>query len=214
MTTYWESELALALRISMDEEIALEASIKQNRQESALKLLDLLLCDDMVSEDDDSDECNECNKGTPKKAKENGNEEILLHRSGKESIMKNKNKNQDKDGVAGRKVADAQEKVIEGGGIVMNGRTRTISSLIYTFLKMMCRTMTVSPTNVAILGVFKGLMSCLSEKFEHTKYGFGDVILLGHGQRMKIDECKEIYDVFLDSRISEPRCLIAHWFPP
>ncbi|KAG6390341.1 hypothetical protein SASPL_148074 [Salvia splendens] len=42
----------------------------------------------------------------------------------------------------------------------------------------------------------EGDMSCLNEKIDHTKYAFGDVILFGHGQRMKIDEHTE----FCDSR--------------
>ncbi|XP_042035663.1 uncharacterized protein LOC121782026 [Salvia splendens] len=76
MTTHLEPELALALRISMDEENVLDAANKQNRQESIFNLLDLLLSDDMMSGDDNSDESNECNKGTPKKANGNGNEEF------------------------------------------------------------------------------------------------------------------------------------------
>ncbi|KAG6392693.1 hypothetical protein SASPL_146917 [Salvia splendens] len=89
------------------------------------------------------------------------------------------------------------------------GKTKTISSLVYTLMKLKCRTVTCAPTNVAILGVVKRLMSCMSEKLEHEAYGLGDVVLFGNGQRMKIDEHQELHDVFLDLRISELGRLLA-----
>lgn len=89
------------------------------------------------------------------------------------------------------------------------GKTKTISSLVYALMKLKCRTVTCAPTNVAILGVVKRLMSCMSEKLEHEAYGVGDVVLFGNGQRMKIDEHQELHDVFLDHRISELRRLLA-----
>ncbi|XP_047975445.1 helicase sen1-like [Salvia hispanica] len=89
------------------------------------------------------------------------------------------------------------------------GKTKTISSLVYTLMKLKCRTVTCAPTNVAILGVVKRLMSCMSEKLEHEAYGLGDVVLFGNSQRMKIDEHQELHDVFLDLRISELGRLLA-----
>ncbi|XP_057783923.1 uncharacterized protein LOC131001536 [Salvia miltiorrhiza] len=90
------------------------------------------------------------------------------------------------------------------------GKTKTISSLVFTLLRLKCRTVTCAPTNVAIVGVTKKLMSCLSGKLEHGTYGLGDVVLFGNGERMKIDEHQDLHDVFLDHRISE----LARLFNP
>ncbi|KAI3451350.1 hypothetical protein Pfo_008015 [Paulownia fortunei] len=90
------------------------------------------------------------------------------------------------------------------------GKTKTIASLLFTLLRMRCRTLTCAPTNVAVIGVTKRLMSCLSGTLEHDTYGLGDIVLFGNGERMKINEHEDICDVFLDHRIS----VLAHCFAP
>ncbi|KAL7154868.1 hypothetical protein ABFS83_03G032600 [Erythranthe nasuta] len=90
------------------------------------------------------------------------------------------------------------------------GKTKTVASLIFALLKMNCRTLTCAPTNVAVVGVTKRLMSCLSGTLEYDTYGLGDIVLFGNGERMKIDEHKELYDVFLENRVS----VLAHCFAP
>lgn len=85
------------------------------------------------------------------------------------------------------------------------GKTKTIASLLVCLLRMKCRTLICAPTNVAVLGVAKRLMGCLSGKLEHYKYGLGDVVLFGNGNRMKVDEHDDLSDVFLDHRIHELR---------
>ncbi|KAL7104158.1 hypothetical protein ACP275_08G226700 [Erythranthe tilingii] len=75
---------------------------------------------------------------------------------------------------------------------------------------MKCRSLTCAPTNVAVVGVTKRLMSCLSGTLEYDTYGLGDIVLFGNGERMKIDEHKELYDVFLEKRIS----VLARCFSP
>ncbi|CAA2988419.1 Hypothetical predicted protein [Olea europaea subsp. europaea] len=88
------------------------------------------------------------------------------------------------------------------------GKTRTISSLLFALLRMKCRTLTCAPTNVAVIGVAKKLLSLLSGTLLFDTYGLGDVVLFGNGERMKIDDHEDLYDVFLDYRVSVlSRCL-------
>ncbi|KAL0343050.1 UNVERIFIED_CONTAM: Helicase sen1 [Sesamum angustifolium] len=89
------------------------------------------------------------------------------------------------------------------------GKTRTIASLIFALLGLKCRTLTCAPTNVAVVGVTKCFVSCLAGTLQHDTYGLGDVVLFGNGKRMKIDELEDLYDVFLDYRISVLACCFA-----
>ncbi|KAG8383704.1 hypothetical protein BUALT_Bualt04G0041600 [Buddleja alternifolia] len=82
------------------------------------------------------------------------------------------------------------------------GKTKTIAALLFTLLRIKCRTLTCAPTNVAVIGVTKRLMSCLCGKLEYDTYGLGDIILFGNGERMRIVEHEDLYDVFLDNRIA------------
>ncbi|XP_022879713.1 uncharacterized protein LOC111397174 [Olea europaea var. sylvestris] len=86
------------------------------------------------------------------------------------------------------------------------GKTKTISSLLFALLRMKCRTLTCAPTNVAVIGVATKLLSLLSDKLLENTYGLGDIVLFGNGERMKIDDNEDLYNVFLDYRIS-----ILHW---
>ncbi|KAK6150288.1 hypothetical protein DH2020_015220 [Rehmannia glutinosa] len=90
------------------------------------------------------------------------------------------------------------------------GKTKTIASLVFALFRMRCRTLTCAPTNVAVLGVAKRLMSCLSGKLAYDTYGLGDIVLFGNGKRMKIDDHEDLYDVFLDHRV----IVLAHCFAP
>ncbi|KAL9160632.1 hypothetical protein ABFS82_08G213400 [Erythranthe guttata] len=90
------------------------------------------------------------------------------------------------------------------------GKTKTVASLVFTLLKMKCRTLTCAPTNVAVIGVAKRLMSCLSGTLKYDTYGLGDIVLFGNGERMKIVEHEDLQDVFLENRVS----VLAHCFAP
>ncbi|CAA0809368.1 P-loop containing nucleoside triphosphate hydrolases superfamily protein [Striga hermonthica] len=90
------------------------------------------------------------------------------------------------------------------------GKTKTVATLVSALLKTRHRTLACAPTNVAIIGVAKRLMTCLVGRNSIPGYGFGDVILFGNGKRMKIDEHKELHDVFLDHRVS----VLATCFAP
>ncbi|KAE9466291.1 hypothetical protein C3L33_01802, partial [Rhododendron williamsianum] len=52
-----------------------------------------------------------------------------------------------------------------------------------------------------ILGVTAQLMSLVSHALEYDTYGLGDIVLFGNGERMKIDNHEDIFDVFLDYRV-------------
>ncbi|XP_075098103.1 uncharacterized protein LOC107796774 isoform X1 [Nicotiana tabacum] len=81
------------------------------------------------------------------------------------------------------------------------GKTRTVASLLYVLLKMKCRTLTCAPTNIAVLGVTKKLMQHVQDGQEYDTYGLGDIVLFGNGERMKIDDHEDLFDVFLSNRV-------------
>ncbi|KAJ8531447.1 hypothetical protein K7X08_026881 [Anisodus acutangulus] len=81
------------------------------------------------------------------------------------------------------------------------GKTKTVGSLLYVLLKMRCRTLTCAPTNVAVLGVTKRLMQNVQSCLQYDTYGLGDIVLFGNGERMKIDDHEDLFDVFLNNRV-------------
>ncbi|CAI9110339.1 OLC1v1010345C1 [Oldenlandia corymbosa var. corymbosa] len=82
------------------------------------------------------------------------------------------------------------------------GKTKTVASLLFVLFKMKCRTLTCAPTNVAVIGIVNRLMTSLRPTLEFDSYGLGDIVLFGNGERMKIDDDKELGDVFLEYRVS------------
>ncbi|CAI9777673.1 unnamed protein product [Fraxinus pennsylvanica] len=82
------------------------------------------------------------------------------------------------------------------------GKTKTVASLLFALLKMKCRTLTCAPTNIAVLGVTRKFLSLLSGTLLYDTYGLGDVVLFGNEKRMNADDNEDLYDVFLDYRIS------------
>ncbi|XP_010317671.1 uncharacterized protein [Solanum lycopersicum] len=82
------------------------------------------------------------------------------------------------------------------------GKTKTVASLLYVLLEMRCRTLTCAPTNVAVLGVTKKLMQNVQSCFQYDTYGLGDIVLFGNGERMKIDDHEDLFDVFLSNRVA------------
>lgn len=81
------------------------------------------------------------------------------------------------------------------------GKTKTVASLLYVLFKMKCRTLTCAPTNIAVLGVAKRLMQHVQDGLEYDTYGLGDVVLFGNGERMKIGDHEDLFDVFLEYRV-------------
>ncbi|KAK2967366.1 hypothetical protein RJ640_027032 [Escallonia rubra] len=80
------------------------------------------------------------------------------------------------------------------------GKTKTVASLLFALLRMKCRTLTCAPTNIAILGVAARFMGLVQDTLKYDTYGLGDVLLFGNGKRMKIQDCKELHDIFLSKR--------------
>ncbi|MFS8009812.1 putative P-loop containing nucleoside triphosphate hydrolase, DNA2/NAM7 helicase, helicase [Helianthus anomalus] len=81
------------------------------------------------------------------------------------------------------------------------GKTKTISSLLFMLLKMKCRTLTCAPTNIAVLGVTKRVMQLVRDSLVYDTYGLGDIVLYGSKERMKIDECEDLSDIYLNLRV-------------
>ncbi|KAH7852474.1 hypothetical protein Vadar_025206 [Vaccinium darrowii] len=81
------------------------------------------------------------------------------------------------------------------------GKTKTVASLLFVLSKIRCRTLTCAPTNIAVLEVTSRLMSLVSRVLEYDTYGLGDIVLFGNGERMKIDDHEDLFNVFLDYRV-------------
>ncbi|KAL5723422.1 hypothetical protein ACHQM5_006826 [Ranunculus cassubicifolius] len=90
------------------------------------------------------------------------------------------------------------------------GKTKTVASLLWILLKMKCRTLTCAPTNIAVVEVASRLHKLVKESNEHDGYGLGDIVLFGNDKRMKIDDRKELLDIFLKYRVDR----LAECFVP
>ncbi|KAM4124279.1 hypothetical protein ACB094_01G218800 [Castanea mollissima] len=82
------------------------------------------------------------------------------------------------------------------------GKTKTVGLLLFVLLKIKCRTLTCAPTNSAVLEVTTRLLSLVRESLEYETYGLGDIILFGNDERLRIDGCDDLRDVFLDYRVN------------
>ncbi|XP_076938159.1 uncharacterized protein LOC143606191 [Bidens hawaiensis] len=93
------------------------------------------------------------------------------------------------------------------------GKTKTIASLLFVLLRTKHRTLTCAPTNVAVVGVAKRLLSLVSDyDLGCDTYGFGDIVLFGNTERMKINnDHEELLDVFLDNRIVVLGSCLSLW---
>lgn len=82
------------------------------------------------------------------------------------------------------------------------GKTKTVGLLLFSLLKMNCRTLTCAPTNTAVLEVTHSLLKNVAESAEYDDiYALGDIVLFGNGKRMNIDSHHRLLDVFLDNRV-------------
>ncbi|KAD7478543.1 hypothetical protein E3N88_01679 [Mikania micrantha] len=92
------------------------------------------------------------------------------------------------------------------------GKTKTVGCLLFALWKMKCCTLTCAPTNNAVLEATARFMSLVTGSLEHDTYGFGDIVLFGNGKRMKIDGFKELYQVFLENRVSDLAACLSPTF--
>ncbi|KAJ6766750.1 DNA2/NAM7 HELICASE FAMILY [Salix purpurea] len=81
------------------------------------------------------------------------------------------------------------------------GKTKTVGLLLYSLLKLKCRTLTCAPTNIAVMEVTSRLLSLVKVSLEYKTYGLGDIVLSGNKKRMKISENDHLKDIFLDNRV-------------
>ncbi|KAH7840877.1 hypothetical protein Vadar_022824 [Vaccinium darrowii] len=85
------------------------------------------------------------------------------------------------------------------------GKTRTVSVLLFTLLRMNCRTLTCAPTNIAINEVASRVLKLVREssEAESEKHALicplGDILLFGNKERLKVDS--EIQYIYLDYRV-------------
>ncbi|GJY21397.1 putative P-loop containing nucleoside triphosphate hydrolase [Tanacetum coccineum] len=93
------------------------------------------------------------------------------------------------------------------------GKTKTVASLLFLLLRTNHRTLTCAPTNIAVVGVVKRLLSLVRDHdLGYDAYGLGDIILFGNEGRMEINEDhKDVHDVFLDHRIDTLLECLSLW---
>ncbi|KAJ6903318.1 hypothetical protein NC651_020731 [Populus alba x Populus x berolinensis] len=85
------------------------------------------------------------------------------------------------------------------------GKTKTVSVLLFSLLKMKCRTLTCAPTNVSITEVASRVLKLVTESHEADSgtdslfHSVGDILLFGNKDRLKVDS--ETQEVYLDYRV-------------
>ncbi|XP_022776511.1 uncharacterized protein LOC111318116 isoform X2 [Durio zibethinus] len=87
------------------------------------------------------------------------------------------------------------------------GKTKTVSLLLFTLLRMKYRTLTCAPTNIAITEVAARVLKLVKEAKETRSVaddpfcspGLGDILLFGSKERLKVNS--EIEEIFLDYRV-------------
>lgn len=91
-----------------------------------------------------------------------------------------------------------------------DGKTKTISALLWSMLIENQRTVTCAPTNTAVAEVASRVLGVIEESSgggAATKCFFGDVVLFGNEDRMAVD--RKLENIFLDTRVRRLRqCLM------
>ncbi|KAJ6738455.1 P-LOOP CONTAINING NUCLEOSIDE TRIPHOSPHATE HYDROLASES SUPERFAMILY PROTEIN [Salix koriyanagi] len=82
------------------------------------------------------------------------------------------------------------------------GKTKTVGLLLFSLLKLKCRTLTCAPTNIAVMEVTSRLLNLVKDSLEYKTYGLGDIVLSGNKKRMTISKKNDhLEDIFLDNRV-------------
>ncbi|XP_058098078.1 helicase sen1-like isoform X3 [Magnolia sinica] len=92
------------------------------------------------------------------------------------------------------------------------GKTNTVSKMLQALLALKCRTVTCTPTNVALLEVASRLLRALREPCTADLCPLGDIVLMGNKERMNITD--DLEDIFLNNRIDrllECFALLSGW---
>ncbi|WCJ17630.1 P-loop containing nucleoside triphosphate hydrolases superfamily protein [Euphorbia peplus] len=81
------------------------------------------------------------------------------------------------------------------------GKTKTVSVLLFSLLRMRCRTLTCAPTNVAITEVATRVLKLVRESHaaDASVYSVGDILLFGNKERLKVNS--EVKKIYLDYRV-------------
>ncbi|XWS34413.1 hypothetical protein CRYUN_Cryun21dG0036400 [Craigia yunnanensis] len=85
------------------------------------------------------------------------------------------------------------------------GKTKTVSVLLFTLLRMKYRTLTCAPTNISITEVAARVLKLVKEAEKTCSVAddqfcsLGDILLFGNKERLKVDY--EIKEIFLDYRV-------------
>ncbi|GMI87573.1 hypothetical protein HRI_002426600, partial [Hibiscus trionum] len=85
------------------------------------------------------------------------------------------------------------------------GKTKTVSVLLFSLLRMKYRTLSCAPTNVAITEVASRVLKLVKEANETCSAAddqfcsLGDILIFGSKERLKVDS--EIEEIFLDYRV-------------
>ncbi|KAL9416864.1 hypothetical protein AB3S75_039948 [Citrus x aurantiifolia] len=93
------------------------------------------------------------------------------------------------------------------------GKTKTVSVLLIALLKMNCRTLICSPTNVAIMEVASRVVKLVKESVGDSRreilfFPLGEILLFGNNERLKVDSGVE--EIYLDYRVKR----LAECFAP
>ncbi|KAI4357228.1 hypothetical protein L6164_001190 [Bauhinia variegata] len=85
------------------------------------------------------------------------------------------------------------------------GKTKTLSALLFSLMKMKCRVLVCAPTNVAIKEVASRVLSMVGESFESGSdtlfCPLGDMLLFGNKKRLKAGA--GIEGIYLDYRVKQ-----------
>ncbi|OIW18971.1 hypothetical protein TanjilG_09165 [Lupinus angustifolius] len=94
------------------------------------------------------------------------------------------------------------------------GKATTVSVMLLSLLKLNCRTLTCTPTNVAVIEIAKRVLRHVRKdrvpRFGSC-YGLGDIVLFGNEKRMDMEHHQDLKDVFLDYRIETLRLCLGSW---
>ncbi|KAI5351783.1 hypothetical protein L3X38_004674 [Prunus dulcis] len=83
------------------------------------------------------------------------------------------------------------------------GKTKTSATLLFTLLRMNCRTLICAPTNVAITEVASCVLKMVTEAKSNS---LGEILLFGNKERLKVGP--HIEDIYLNERVKRLReCL-------
>ncbi|KAL6228189.1 hypothetical protein ACLB2K_002143 [Fragaria x ananassa] len=97
---------------------------------------------------------------------------------------------------------DAKSSVELVWGPPGTGKTKTIATLLFTLLKMNCRTPVCAPTNVAITEVAARLLKLVTEEQSNAMFcSLGEILLFGDKERIKLKVGSNIEDLYLGHRI-------------